>query len=188
MATCCICFEIYDQEYAKAFTAPCGHSICAQCEFKLRVGCIKKGIPAKCWTCMKPFSGPLYRTYELESKTPRTEQGRFPNPTMSDNEIRWELQYRPELYEDISLPNYTPDSPPRPSPEITVGSRTFRLTVPPHVFTTPPPPRREHGFRITRHHPYRPPTIPRNFTLPMVDVTDCSIPLPGTAEYRGKFF
>uniref|UniRef100_A0AC34F4S5 RING-type domain-containing protein n=1 Tax=Panagrolaimus sp. ES5 TaxID=591445 RepID=A0AC34F4S5_9BILA len=105
---CAICYDIYDQELARAFTASCGHSICAQCEFKLRLSCIKRGIPPQCWICIKPFNGPLYRTFALESSIPRTEKQPFPNPYMSDAEIRQDLVTNPRLYRDTSIEDYTP--------------------------------------------------------------------------------
>uniref|UniRef100_A0A914PRQ5 RING-type domain-containing protein n=1 Tax=Panagrolaimus davidi TaxID=227884 RepID=A0A914PRQ5_9BILA len=105
---CDICYDIYDQELARAFTAPCGHSICAQCEFRLRISCIKRLILPQCWICMKPFDGPLYRTFALESSIPRFEKQRFQNPYMSNEKILQELISNPELYLDISIQFYEP--------------------------------------------------------------------------------
>jgi hypothetical protein len=169
--TCCICLDIYDQELARAFTGSCGHSICAQCEFKLRIACIKKGIPSQCWICMKPFEGPLYRTYALESATPRTEKARFPNPYMTSSQLRQQLTMNPELYKDIHLPNYTPPDPELPEtfsrhqipshPLPLIQRQMMRLPLSDSMY----PPTYSGNYanlnnnnNVNRHHPYRPMT------------------------------
>uniref|UniRef100_A0AC34GHR9 RING-type domain-containing protein n=1 Tax=Panagrolaimus sp. ES5 TaxID=591445 RepID=A0AC34GHR9_9BILA len=168
--TCCICLEIYDQELARAFTASCGHSICAQCEFKLRIACMKKGIPSQCWICMKPFEGPLYRTYALESATPRTDVPRFSNPYLTNSQIRQQLTINPEIYKDITLPNYTPPEPDLPEPlprqhqQPPSGMNIQRpMLIRPSTISDSIYPPTYSGYypaniNLNRHHPYRPMT------------------------------